>query len=224
MLPNHFIYHDIEQNTEIWDSLRCGKVTSSANSIFMPNADKGTFGDPARRLAVQISLERITGKKSANRYYNDHMQRGHDQESLARALYEQEYFVNVDNGGFFESICGRYGGSPDGLVNDDGCIEIKSVIAPVHYATMRRGAHDPAYTHQLIGHLDCTGRDWVDFISYCSEFPEEKQLIVYRLYRKDYLDHIERLRKRRADFLKLIDEIEADILEKDFYKLEKETA
>jgi hypothetical protein len=217
-----FIFHDVAQNDEIWHALRCGKVTSSSNATFMANADKGTWGEPAKRLALQIALERITGNKSENGFSNDHTERGHAQEPIAKSLYELEYFVNVDNGGFFE--CGLYGASPDGLVNDDGIIEIKSVIAPVHYANIKRQSHDPSYTWQIVGNLDCTGRDWCDFISFCAEFPEAKQLIVYRLYRKDYLDHIERLRKRRADFLKLIDEIEADILEKDFYKLEKETA
>jgi hypothetical protein len=221
MLPHKF--HDVEQGSDAWHALRCGKVTASNYGLIMANEGKA-FGEPARKYALQTALERITGVKSASGYSNGHMERGIEQESTARALYETQHFVNVDNGGFFESPCGLYGDSPDGLVNEDGLIEIKSVIAPVHYATMRRGAHDPAYTFQLIGHLDSTGREYVDFVSYCSEFPEEKQLIVYRLYRNDYLDHIERLSKRRTDFLRLINEIEADIRERDFYKLEKETA
>ena len=190
-------FYDMEQNTPEWLSLRLGKVTSSANATFMANVDKGTWGEPAKRLALQIALERITGNRSENGYTNEHMQRGHDQEGIARELYEMHHFVNVENGGFFESDCRRYGDSPDGLVSDEGVIEIKSVIAPVHYANIKRAGHDPAYTWQIVGHMDCTNRAWVDFISYCAEFPEEKQLIVYRLYRKDYLDHIERLRKRR---------------------------
>jgi len=60
----------------------------------------------------------------------------------------------------------------------------------------------------LVGHLDCTGRAWVDFISYCSEFPEEKQLLVYRLNRVDYADELQRLSERRAKFIESIDEIQ----------------
>ncbi|MNZ37476.1 hypothetical protein D3C78_549230 [compost metagenome] len=88
----------------------------------------------------------------------------------------------------------------------DGVIEIKSVTAAVHYATLRRGSFDPAYRWQLIGHLDCTGRDWVDFASYCSEFPAASQLIVHRLHRSDCADEIQRLRARRDEFLDLVEQ------------------
>ena len=207
-------FHDVEQGSEIWHSLRLGKVTSSSNAIFMANEDKA-FGEPAKKLALQIALERINGFKSDVSYSNAHMERGHEQEPIARALYEQENFVNVDNGGFFD--LGAHGDSPDGLVGDDGVIEIKSVIASTHYATLKRNNFDPSYLWQIIGHLDCTNRQWVDFISYCSEFPESKQLLVYRIWRKDCLDHIERLRARRNEFLNLVRTIESEIREEDFY-------
>ena len=208
-----FIHHDIPQNTTEWQILRCGKVTASNFAIVMANEGK-SFSDAAKKYALQIALERINGTKSEVVFSNDHMERGREQEPIARMLYEMEQFVNVDNGGFFD--CGLYGDSPDGLVNEDGVIEIKSVIAPVHYATIRRGSHDPAYTWQIVGHLDCTNRAWVDFVSYCSEFPEHKQIVVYRAHRNDYLDHIERLRKRREEFLKLVRTIESEIRD-DYY-------
>ncbi|EPV8500175.1 hypothetical protein ACWATK_003752, partial [Klebsiella pneumoniae] len=102
---------------------------------------------------------------------------------------------------------------PDGLVGHDGLVEIKSVIAATHYATLTRGAFDPAYRWQLIGHLDCSGRDWVDFISYCSDFPDGKQLIVYRLTAAECQSEIARLRARRNEFLSLVAETKRMILE-----------
>lgn len=197
------IFVDVQQNTEAWQELRCGKVTASNFGCIMANEGKA-FGDPAKRYALQIALEIANGKKADVGFSNDHTERGHEQEPIARMLYEQENFLDVGNGGFFD--CGDYGDSPDGLVDDNGVIEIKSVIAPTHYATLLRGSFDPAYRWQLIGHLDCTGREWVDFISYCSEFPEGKQLIVHRLNRSECLDEIERLRARRDEFLKLVQE------------------
>lgn len=194
-------FHNVEQNTDAWMDLRCGKVTASNFGTFMANYGKA-FGDPAKRYALQIALERITGRKSENGYSNEHTERGHEQEPIARMLYEQEMFCEVGNGGFFD--CGEWGDSPDGLVGVSGLIEIKSVIASVHYATLQRGSYDPAYRWQLIGHLDCTGRDWVDFASYCSEFPEDSALLVYRLHRDDVLDDLKKLRERRDEFIELI--------------------
>lgn len=202
------MWHDVQQNSDEWAALRCGKVTASNFGCFMANEGKA-FGDPAKRYALQIALERLTGKKAEVGFSNDHTERGHEQEPIARMLYESEQFCTVDNGGFFD--LGLYGDSPDGLVDEDGVIEIKSVIAPTHYATMQRGSFDPSYRWQLVGHLDCTGREWVDFISYCSEFPEDSQLLVYRLKRSECEESIQRLRERRELFLTLVDEIQQTI-------------
>lgn len=194
-------WHDVQQNSDEWQALRCGKVTASNFGAFMANEGKA-FGDPAKRYALQIALERITGKKAETGFSNDHTERGHEQEPIARMLYAEETFSDVTNGGFFD--CGLYGDSPDGLIGDDGVIEIKSVIAPVHYATLLRGSFDPAYRWQLVGHLDCTGRSYVDFISYCAEFPAEKQLLIFRLDRSVCVDELTRLQARRAEFLELV--------------------
>jgi hypothetical protein len=197
------IFHDVPQNSEAWAALRLGKATASNFGAFMANAG-GAFGEPAKRYALQLALERLTGIKAEHSFSNEHMERGHEQEPVARMMYEEETFSDVTNGGFFD--CGEYGDSPDGLVGFDGVVEIKSVIAPTHYATIKRGSFDPAYRWQLVGHLDCTGRQWVDFISYCSDFPADKQLFVSRLSREEVAAEIERLQQRREKFLELVKE------------------
>lgn len=164
------------------------------------------FGEPAEKYALQLALERINGCRAEYSFSNKHTERGHLQEPDALMLYESTYFVDVTNGGFFD--CGNYGDSPDGLVDDDGVIEIKSVIAETHYKTFKRGSYDPSYKWQYAAHLDCTARDWVDAISYCSDFPEDKQLIVHRIYRKNYTEELDKLNERREKFLILVDEIE----------------
>lgn len=194
-------FHDVQQNTDEWQALRLGKATASNFGCFMANYGKA-FGEPAKRYALQIALERLTGKKAEHSFSNDHMERGHEQEPVARMLYADETFSDVSNGGFF--CCGQYGDSPDGLVDDDGVVEIKSVIASTHYDTIQRGSFDPSYKWQLVGHLDCTGRQWVDFISYCSDFPLDKQLSIHRLHREDCADELEMLNERRAEFLLLV--------------------
>lgn len=197
------IFHDVEQNSPEWDELRLGKATASNFACFMANYGKA-FGEPAQRYALQIALEIVTGRKAEYSFRSDDMDRGHEQEPVARMLYEEQYFVDIQNGGFFD--WGDYGDSPDGLVNDDGVVEIKSVIASTHEATIRRGKADPAYKWQLVGHLDCTTRDWVDFVSYCSDYPEWDQLVVYRTYRKDVEEELAQLAERRAQFLELVQE------------------
>lgn len=202
------VFHDVEQNSELWFDLRLGKATASRFGCFMANEGKA-FGDPAKDYALQLALEQATGKKAEFGFSNEHTERGHEQEPLARMLYEDEHFVTISNGGFFDWT--EYGDSPDGLVGNDGVLEIKSVIAKTHYATLRRGSFDPVYKWQLIGHLDCTGRDWVDFASYCSDFPAHKQLITYRVCREQVEQEIIRLNERRQEFLTLVQDIRRSI-------------
>jgi len=196
-------FYDVEQNSDAWLALRLGKATGSNFGCFMANDGKA-FGEPAKAYALQLALEIDTGRRAEYSFSNEHMERGHEQEPVAKMLYQDENFVTVENGGFF--CWGTYGDSPDGLISSDGVLEVKSVGAKTHYATLMRKSYDPAYRWQLVGHLDCTERDWVDFASYCAEFPEGKQLLVYRLHRDDCADEINRLRQRRADFLGLVQE------------------
>ena len=194
-------FYDVQQNTEEWDALRLGKATNSYSPTWMANDGKA-FGEPAKNYALQVALEIETGRKSENAgFSNGHTDRGHAQEPIAKMLYERETFSTVKNGGFF--CWGKFGDSPDGLPGD-GVLELKSVTAHVHLATLRRQSFDPAYRWQLIGHLDCTQRDWCDFASYCADFPEDKQLLIFRLDRAAYLEDIKRLQDRRALFLDLI--------------------
>ena len=94
--------------------------------------------------------------------------------------------------------------SPDGLIDDDGVLEIKCVIAPVHEATIQRGKFDPAYKWQIVGHLDGSGRDWVDFASFCSDYPEHQRLVIYRTWREEMENELAELAERRAQFLEMV--------------------
>lgn len=200
---------DIKQNTEEWLDLRIKKVTGSSCSKMMAHYGKA-FGAPANVAAVQIALEQLTGKRAESDHYsNKHMERGHIQEPLARALYEDQYFVDVTNGGFFD--CGQYGCSPDGLVGDNGIIEIKSVISNVHYTNIKRGGIDPAYKWQIYFNLLKTEREWIDFVSYCADFPVDKQLYVHRITKEESTEQFEMIEKRGLEFFDLVDEVKRNI-------------
>ena len=195
---------DIEQNTDIWLDRRMAKLTGTGAKVIMPNYGKA-FGEPAKKLAVTIAREQITRRRSiAESYSNPHMERGHEQEPFARALYEDQTFCTVTNGGFFD--CGNLGCSPDGLVMDNGMIEIKSVIDHVHHANIKRGGFDPAYKWQLYFNLKESGREWIDFVSYCADFPEKTQLFIHRIHARLSDEMFTKIEVRLLEFETLIDQ------------------
>ncbi len=202
-------FHDVVQNEDEWFAMRVGKITGSAISKIMANEGKA-FGSPANDYAVQIALERITGKAKGSSYSNGHMERGHEQEPLARAAYEDEYFCDVTNGGFFD--CGKQGCSPDGLVYDDGLIEIKSHISSVHYKNVKRNDIDPTYKWQLYFNLQKTEREWIDYVSFCADYPVGKRLFVHRVFAKDCGDVFTRMDTRLGEFESLVAETTKNII------------
>ena len=208
-----FKFIDVDQNSEEWFQLRAGKLTSSNLGKVMANYGKA-FGEPAKKLAASIAVQQITGEPEPSGYSNEHMERGHEQEPLARMLYESETFCRVTNGGFFESDF--IGCSPDGMVADDGVIEIKSVLSNVHFANIKRGGLDPAYKWQCIGNLMFTARDWLDFISYCQTFPVGKRLYVHRIRREDLGEEFSMIESRIGEFEKLVIEIRKTINETNY--------
>jgi hypothetical protein len=209
-----FEFHDIQQNTDEWLALRAGKLTSSKLGVIMANYGKA-FGEPAKKYAVDIAIEQITGQPVGGSYQNEHMERGHEQEPIARMLYESETFCTVDNGGFFGSD--TVGCSPDGLVGSDGEIEIKCVIPSVHYANIKRQAFDPAYKWQCIGNLKFTGRDWIDFISYCEGFPQGRQLFVHRGRVSEFEEEFKMIDSRVDQFMELISETKSRIIDSSYF-------
>ena len=209
---------DVEQNTPDWDLLRVGKITSSSLSKVMANYGKA-FGEPAKKYAAEIALGQITGQVSTNNYSNAHMERGHEEEPLAREEYESRYMVAVTNGGFYS--LDDIGASPDGLVGDDGVIEIKSAIPSMHYARIAKQSFDPAYKWQLAGNLKFSGRTWLDFISYCADYPEDKRIYVYRCWRDDFTKEFEMIDARLAEFRELISAARAVILGNNYSLIER---
>jgi len=207
-------YHDVEQNKEEWKKLRSGRITSSKLGDIMANYGKA-FGPPAKKYAIDLAIEQITGKPVESAYSNGHMERGHIQEPLARNLYQAETFSELSNGGFF---CNEIlGCSPDNLVDDDGLSEIKCVITSVHYANVKRQDVDPSYKWQYHGNLLFTGRKWLDFVSYCSEYPEGKQLYVYRIFADDLSTEFNQIQSRIDEFLNLVSVTKESILNSEYF-------
>ncbi len=201
------MWHSIDQNCDDWLALRAGKLTGSNASKVMAHYGKA-FGEPAKKLAVDIAIEQITGKPIEGGYSNDHMERGHEEEPIARQLYESEYFTIVENGGFYDN--GDTGCSPDGICGN-GLIEIKSAIPSIHYQRIKINSFDSAYRWQLLFNLRESDKDWIDFVSYCSTFPEDKRLFVHRVIAEDCKEDFEKIESRVSEFMALVTLVKSDI-------------
>ncbi len=209
-----FKFHDISQNSDEWFQMRSGKLTSSKLSVIMANYGKA-FGEPAKKYAKEIAVEQITGKSIPSAYSNDHMARGHEEEPIARMAYEDETFCEVANGGFFESEF--VGCSPDGRVSSDGVVEIKSAIPSIHFDRVNKGTFDSQYKWQLLGNMKFPQKDWIDFISYCSSFPEGKRLYICRLLAKDYQKEFDMIDERIIEFKELVNSSKEIILNSSYF-------
>jgi hypothetical protein len=214
-------YHDIQQNDPGWYLMRSGKITGSKIKDIMANYGKA-FGNPAKQYAVNIAIEQITGEPIPSEYSNSHMERGHEKEPLARALYEAQTFSGrIDNGGFF---CNDWlGCSPDGLIDwcpetkkHRGGLEVKSAIPSVHYERVKRQDLDPTHKWQCIGNMKFAGLEWLDFVSFCDAFPPDKQLYIYRYYPGNFKEEYQMIDLRLAEFRALIEETKQTILNSEY--------
>lgn len=168
--------HHIEQNTDEWFQLRMGKITSSNFGKIMANNGK-SFGNPALQYAMRVAIESKTNV-SIETFQNEWMEKGLEMEQDAREAYQIETFQDVLHGGFCE--VGRFGSSSDGLVGD-GMIEIKCVKYNTHFERLINGGYDTAYQWQIRGQMWIYNKPWCDFVSYCPDFPHNKQLYIFRV-------------------------------------------
>jgi len=193
------IFHNVEQNSDEWFNVRLGKITASNFGTIMANYGKA-FGEPAKKYAMRTALESVI-KTVLPTYKNNNTERGHELEPIAREIYENDTFTEVLQGGFMEF--GRFGASSDGLVNPDGSIEIKSVLYNTHFERIINGGFDTSYQWQIHGNIWIYERKWCDFVSYCPEFPYQKNLHIFRVERDE--EKIKMLEERLNEFVSLVD-------------------
>jgi putative phage-type endonuclease len=172
---------DIEQGSDEWHAIRRGVITASAISRLLTGTGKPANNDTSRAQLYQLLAERITGESDPG-FYNDDMARGHLLEPYARDLYSANY-APVQECGFIScQISGVViGYSPDGLVGDDGLIEIKSPRQKTHLKSLLTNEVPGEYIPQVHTGLAVSGRAWCDFISYAPGLP----LFVRRVERDE---------------------------------------
>ena len=166
------VFDTLEQGSEAWHAARRGIITASVVGQFItPKTIKVAANDKTRAMAYQLIAERITGY-TEDTYVSRDMEAGHFIEPLARDLYSEHYapvtevgFMVRDDWGF------KIGYSPDGIVGDDGLIEIKRRFAKFHLQTILSDEVPLEHMAQCQAGLMVSGRAWLDFISYCGGMP-----------------------------------------------------
>jgi putative phage-type endonuclease len=148
----------------------------------MAKTKSGPSASRANYLA-QLVTERLTGTV-ADSFSNAAMQWGTDHEPQARAMYELETGNTVMEIGFaIHPTIEMSGASPDGLVGDDGLVEIKCPNSATHIATLLGGKPDGKYVKQMQWQMACTGRAWCDFVSFDPRLPDAMQMTIIRVDR-----------------------------------------
>lgn len=172
----------IIQGSPEWFLQRLGKVTASRLSDVLAKIKTGEAAARANYRA-ELVAERLTGK-SAEGFTNASMKWGTECEPLARAAYEAETGRMVAEVGMVpHPRIAMTGASPDGLVGADGLLEIKCPETKSHIATILSGAVPSQYIPQMQWQMACTGREWVDFVSFDPRMPADMQLYIKRIPR-----------------------------------------
>jgi hypothetical protein len=180
------IIHNVKQGTAEWHKLREGVPTASEfHRIITPKGWTYATG-------AQSYINKLIGEKFSPMYgdedefSNNSTRRGNLLEPESRRFYEFKNNVTVEEVGFITTDDGRFGYSPDGLVGERGLIESKSPNPTTHVEYLRAGVVPDKYLGQCYGGLIVTGRDWIDFLSYCPGLPT----LEIRVERDEKLDRL----------------------------------
>lgn len=189
---------------EEWLKARCGKVGASSIWRVMARTRTGYGAERANYMA-ELVCERLTGKPTDG-YKSAAMVHGIETEPQARAAYEFISDAAVALSGWVPhpGMPSDAGASPDGLVGDDGLVEIKCPQPAGHLETLLGGAVPDKYIKQMYWQMICTERQWCDFVSFQPSFPEDLQLHITRIHRPPH-DMVSEIETEVRKFLTEID-------------------
>lgn len=185
------IIKGIEQGSDEWLQLRLGVATASNFKLIITPLGSETKGQsggksPLEKYAETLALELFYDKITEEKFTNAAMEAGKLYEPEAREAYQEKTLDIVEEITMFKSDCGNFGYSPDGLVDDDGLIEIKNLEAKAHAEILMNKKMPNDYIPQVQGGLWLSGKKWLDFIAYnryCKI--ESKRLIIIRVERDE---------------------------------------
>ena len=171
------------QRSPEWFAVRAGKATASAFADILATVKAGESAS-RKNYRLQLVTERLTGLPSES-FTNAEMRWGIDHEDEAREAYMAHTGTLVDESGFMYRNYLEAGCSPDGLIDDDGMLEIKCPNSVTHVEYMEADELPSKYVAQVQGQLWIAGRQWCDFVSFDPRMPEKLRLFVVRVERDD---------------------------------------
>ena len=193
----------LDQGSEEWLAARRGKITGSR---FKDARDKLRDGKTQSKAclsyAMDVARERVGGSAPA-KFQNAAMRTGTEQEPFARAMYEARTGYMVDEAGFYLSDDAVFGLSPDGLIDADGVLEVKTMVASDTLFTAVADGDVSAYMDQCMGYLWLLGRQWVDLVLWV---PDLGHMVIKRIHRDE--SAIEALESDMLEFAALVGKYE----------------
>ena len=171
------------QGSPEWLRQRTGWVTASRFADVMDFRKDGKPGARREAYLYETVISRLTGF-APERFVSDAMQWGTDHDPAARMAYETATGRIVETVGFMRhpsvKMCG---GSVDGLVDNDGMVEIKCPTTKTHLVTVMSQVCE--HLPQIQGYMWITGRQWCDFVSFDPRLPDGLNLYIQRIPRDD---------------------------------------
>lgn len=199
---------DCEQGSQEWFKWRCGCVGASRVADAIAKL-KRKDGEAACRRDLKFELvgEILTGRNSEH-YLSKWMELGIEREPLARAEYELQNGCYVETVGW---VCHpsikMAGASPDGVIGEDGLLEIKCPKLETHLSYILNDCVPEEYLPQMLWQMGCCDRKWNDFVSYHPDLPDGLQLFVKRLERTKEVDAV--IRGMEAEVTQFLSEVDA---------------
>lgn len=176
---------NLVQGSSDWLQARCGSVGASQVADVMSKGKNGAESTGYANLRAKMVAERMTGCVIEG-YTNAYMERGNSDEGSAREVYEYVTGNAVLQVGLIKHpTIPHFHASPDGLIGEDGMLELKRKIPALHIAYLLKNEVPAEYKKQMLAQLSCSGRQWVEFASYCPELPEDFQLFKIKMYRDE---------------------------------------
>lgn len=187
----------IQQRSPEWFEARLGRATASRFKDILTTIRNGEAA-ARRNYRAELVAERLTGVPF-ERFRTKEMEYGTATEELARVTYQLVSGNIADETGFWKHPTLAVGASPDGLIGEDGCLEVKCKNLANHIEALKTEAMPEEHHAQVQGQFWITGRKWADFVSFAPELPENAQLMIVRVERDD--EYIKMLEQEVKKFL-----------------------